>query len=71
MPSKALLERAKTLASEISSARLASIAARGLKTPSKLSAEEVRSLAASVLTQREYPGRTVMSSAGTSSYRGA
>lgn len=66
MPSKALLERAKSIASEISSARLASIAGRGLKSPSSLNATEVRALAASVLTQREIvKGPTVLSSAGS------
>lgn len=53
MPTKKTLEYAKRIASEVSSARLASIAGRGLKTPSKLCADEVRMLAASVLTQRE------------------
>jgi len=47
------LKYAKQIASEISSARLAAIAGKGLKTPSKLTAAEVRMLAASVLTQRE------------------
>lgn len=35
----------------VSSKRLASIAGRGIKTPSKLKAEEIRMLAASVLSQ--------------------
>ena len=38
-------------APEISSARIASIAARGVKTPGMLTAGEIRAVCASVLTQ--------------------
>lgn len=41
-----------TTASEVTSARIGSIAARGLRDPGSLTHEEIKSLCASALTQR-------------------